>query len=100
MAEQGVVESRWSRVRGGEKCGLDTSRKGQRKRRTEGRVGVGGRDCDRSWDAENSESDGSEVYIWEFRDWREITPGGLRTAKEVGAGAWLGVCITLDSPTP
>lgn len=59
---------------------------GKGERKGAGRVGKGGsgrRDYDRSWDAENSESDGSGVYIWEFRDWREITPGGLQTAKEV-----------------
>lgn len=68
-----------------------------------GRVGKGGsegRDCDRSWDAENSESDGSEVYIWKFRDWREITPGGLRTAKEVWGRGVAGGCALHRIPPP
>lgn len=44
-----------------------------------------GRDSGGRWDAENrvNRMGGSEVHGWEFRNWREITPGGLRTAKEV-----------------
>lgn len=65
-----------------------------------GKGGSEGRDCDRNWDTENSESDGSEVYIWKFRDWREITPGGLRTAKEVWGRGVAGGVHYIGFPNP
>lgn len=36
----------------------------------------------------------------EFKDWREITPGGLRTARKSEAGAWLGGVRYTGFPHP
>lgn len=99
MAKQGVVEYRWSRELGWREVGTWYVRK-----RTEGKeergVGVEGETATGAGTQRTVNQMVQKCTYGSSETGGKSRPAGSRLPRKSGAGAWLGVCITLDSPTP
>lgn len=102
MAKQRVVEYRWSKEIGVERSGNLVCQEKERgkERGGLGRAGVEGETTTGAGTQRTVNQMVQECTYGSSETGGKSRPAGSRLPRKSGTGAWLGVCITSDSPTP